>query len=293
MAKRDPRKMALQIAGLRVNETCLPEDERVFEDPYAEYFFPEEVRKQFQDVTFIKEERAKYEQFMPGVNGAAVARIRFIDECLAEGLQNGLKQMVIIGAGYDTRAYRIKGIQEALKVFEVDHPDTQAVKTATIRTIFGDLPKHVVHVPVVFGQDRLDEKLFDLGYDPGLKTLFIVEGLLMYIPPTSVDLLLAFIARASGSGSAVVCDYFDTSVIEGTCPLQEAQALKKFVEAEGAPLQFGIPEGEVEMFFTDRGFSSVSRVSTATCKEKYFSGANDDRTVSPMFNFVHATVADN
>lgn len=292
MAARDPRKMALQIAGLRANETRRPENERVFEDPYAEYFFPKEIRKQFQDATFVKKERAKYEQLMPGVNGAIVARIRFIDNYLSMHLQDGLMQLVIIGAGYDTRAYRIKGVKEALKVFEVDHPDTQAIKTETIRSIFDTFPEHVSYVPVVFGRDRLDQKLRDHGYNPGLKTLFIIEGLLMYIPPPAVDVLLAFIAHTSGPGSALVGDYFDTSVIEGTCPLQEARVLKQFVASEGTPLQFGIPEGAVETFFTDRGFSSISCVSTAACKEKFFRGAGRDRPVSPMFNFIHAAISE-
>lgn len=140
----------------------------------------------------------------------------------------------------------------------MDHPGTQAVKTATIQSIFGTLQEHVAYVPVVFGEDRLDKKLLDHGHNPGLKTLFIVEGLLTYIPPPAVDLLLAFIASASGPGSAIVADYFDTSVIAGTSPLQEARALKQFVEAEGALLKFGIPEDEAETFFTDRGFSGVS-----------------------------------
>jgi methyltransferase (TIGR00027 family) len=292
MTERDPRKMALQIAAVRANETQLPENERVFEDPYAQYFFPQEIREQFKDAASARAERDKYEQLMPGMNGAIVARIRFIDECLAKSLEEGLKQMVIIGAGYDTRAYRIKGVSEALKVFEVDHPETQAFKKATLESLFDKLPKHVAFVPVVFGEDRLDQKLIEQGYNPGLKTLFVAEGLLMYIPPPAVDLLLSFIAHVSGPGSALAGDYFDVSVIEGTSPRQEAQVLRKFVQAEGAPLQFGIPEQEVEAFFIDRGFSKVICTSTASCKEKYFRGASRDRSVSPILNFVHAMVAD-
>ncbi|MEJ2639607.1 MAG: hypothetical protein P8010_08545 [Desulfosarcinaceae bacterium] len=125
-----------------------------------------------------------------------------------------------------------------------------------------------------------------------MKTLFIVEGLLMYIAPPAVDLLLAFIAHESGPGSVLVGDYFDISVIEGTCPRREAQVLKRFVETEGAPLQFGIPEKEVEAFFIDRGFSKVVCTTTAACKRKYLKGASRGRTVSPILNFVHATVAD-
>jgi hypothetical protein len=101
--------MALQIAGVRANETQLPENEGVFENPYAHYFFPEEVREQFKDAASAKAKRDNSEQLILSMNGAIVARIRFIDECLAKGLLEGLKQMVIIGAGYDTRAYRIKG----------------------------------------------------------------------------------------------------------------------------------------------------------------------------------------
>jgi len=288
MRKRDPRKMALQIAGLRANETHLPENERVFEDPYAAYFFPEEVRKMARNIDWVKSERAKYEAIMPGVNGALVARIRYIDERVSDAVRSGFGQMVIIGAGYDTRAYRIRGISEKLRVFEVDHPVTQQVKTEVIREIFGDLPTHVAYVPMVLGEDRLDEKLFAAGYDSLQKTLFIAEGLLMYIPPPAVDGLLAFIRNCSAAGSSLVADVFDTTVVDGTSPLKEAQVLRSFVESEGAALQFGIPHGTVKAFFQQRGFNTVTRTTPEQCKQSYFKAASQNRKVSPMFQFVYA-----
>lgn len=123
-----------------------------------------------------------------------------------------------------------------------------------------------------------------------MKTLFIVEGLLMYVTPPAVDGLLYFVVSCSGPGSAFVADYFSTSVVEGTSPLKEAQVLRQFVQSEGAPLQFGIQEGKIEEFFKVRGFQTVSNVTSASCKEKYFRNASCDRPVSPMFNYVHATV---
>jgi len=290
MGEKDPTKMALQIAGLRANETHLPENERVFEDPYAEYFFDDETRKLFKDTALVKAELAKYEQMMPGVNGAIVARIKFIDEYLMDCIKNGLKQLVIIGAGYDTRAYRIDIVKENVRVFEVDHPVTQEIKVSKISAIFGSTPDHVVYVPVVFGADRLDQKLFENGYNPESKTLFIVEGLLMYIPSVAVDGLLSFITNASGPGSAIVADYFSTSVVEGTSTLKETQVLRKFVESEGSSLQFGIEEGKIEEFFIQRGFHQVTNVATAECKEKYFSNDSRNRSVSSIFNFVKAVV---
>ncbi len=290
MGEIDPRKMALQIAGLRANETHLSEDERVFQDPYAEYFFPAEVRQMVRNVDWVKAERAKYEALMPGVNGALVARIRFIDECLKDALESGFKQLVIVGAGYDTRAYRVPGVKERLKVFEIDHPLTQGVKVDTLKQIFGALPDHVSYVSVEFGRDRLNDKLRQAGYDAGQKTLFIIEGLLMYLPPAAVEGLLAFVCQASGPGSALVADTFSTAVVSGSSPLPEARMLKQFVENEGAVLQFGIGEEKEEAFFKSRGFSRVSRVSTAWCKDKYFKGPSRERAVSPMFTFIHAVV---
>lgn len=286
----DPRKMALQIAGLRANETHMPENERVFQDPYAEYFFPEEIKQMLLDPALVKAELGKYEQMMPGVNGAIVARIKFIDTYLADCIADGTEQLVIIGAGYDTRAYRVEGVKAHLRVFEVDHPTTQAVKTETIKGIFNQLPDHVVYVPVVFGQERLDQKLVSCGYSPLKKTLFIIEGLLMYIPPPAVDGLLAFIAKGSGSGSSLVADYFDTTVIDGTSPLKEAQVLRQFVENEGSRLQFGIQSGEEEAFFIARGFDQVTCVTSASCKERFFTNESRKRTVSPMFKFVYASL---
>jgi methyltransferase (TIGR00027 family) len=289
MVEIDPRKMALQIAGLRANETHLPENERVFQDPYAEYFFPDEIRKLFREPGQVKAELQKYEQMMPGVNGAIVARIKFIDECLIDLIANGLKQLVIIGAGYDTRPYRIRGVQEMLKVFEVDHPATQAFKIEKLNEIFGVLPDHVIYVPVVFGQDSLGEKLSAFGYNKELKTLFIIEGLLMYIPPAAVEGLFAFITIASGPESAIVADYFDTTVVEGKSPLKEAIVLRQFVENEGSSLKFGIQAGKGEKFFKQCGFRHVYCVSATACKDKFFTNDSRNRTVSPMFNFVYAT----
>lgn len=290
MSKRDPRKMALQIAGLRANETCLPEDERVFYDQYAEYFLSDEMRKALNSLEQVRAAISHYDQIMPGVNGAIVARIRFIDEYLLECITTGFKQLVIIGAGYDTRAYRFEDVKKNLKVFELDHPVTQEVKMEKIKEIFVALPDHVIYVPVVFGADRLDQKLFESGYNSDLKTLFIMEGILMYIPPQAVDGLLAFVAKVSGPGSSFVADYFTDSVIDGTSTLKEAGVLRQFVESEGSPLQFGIKEGKIDEFFKERGFHDVTNVTSVSCKEKYFKNASSNRTVSSMFNFVHATV---
>lgn len=290
MEKLDPRKAALQMAGLRAIETHRPEDERVFVDPYAEYFFPEDVDRTAEGIDWAKAESSKFETLMPGVNGALVARTRYIDECLLELINAGLKQIVIIGAGYDTRAYRIQEIRKNCKVFEIDQPLIQEEKINTIKKNVTDPQDHVTYLPMQIGQGRLDKKLINAGFDPNQKALFIAEGFLMYLPPFAVSILLNFIVGTSVPGSALLADWFNNAVVDGTSPLKEAKAFKDFVEKNGAPLRFGISDEKAEAYFQKRGFKHVECVNAQWCKEKYFKGTGRNRLVSPMFNFVYAVV---
>ena len=80
-------------------------------------------------------------------------------------VNDGLEQLVLLGAGYDTRAYRITGLNH-VTVFEVDHPNTQSFKIEKINQILESTPDNVVYVPVDFETEYLGPKLFDYGYDP-------------------------------------------------------------------------------------------------------------------------------
>src|SRR5205085_11696149 len=99
----------------------------------------------------------------PGSRLAVVVRTRFIDDALREGLAAGLDQVVLLGAGFDARAHRIAGI-ERVRVFEVDHPDTQAAKRERVRRRFGGEPRHVAYVPVDFDRQDLATELAAAGF---------------------------------------------------------------------------------------------------------------------------------
>lgn len=124
------------MAAHRAIEMLLPEKERVCQDPLAVQFLSPEwmaLLKDRQKLMALANESA---QVLPGVNGAIVARVRFIDEKVKQAVEEGLSQLVILGAGYDSRAYRIEGIKEKVYVFEVDHPFIQQIKA---KKIFSDV----------------------------------------------------------------------------------------------------------------------------------------------------------
>lgn len=278
-----PGKMAEAIAMIRAYESSKHEDERICYDPYAIRFINPKI------LEYVAKHRGEANASAENNSGSIVARVRYFDDFVKKSVNEGLEQLVIFGAGFDTRAYRIKGL-ENIKIFEVDHPDTQRFKVQKIKEIFGSIPEPVVYVPVDFETQTLSENLFDNGYNQSLKTLFIMEGLVMYISPNGIAETLSFIAENSGKGSAVIFDYFPESVIDGTNELEIAQDIRNFAMQQGEPLQFGIKEDKLEEFLSTFGFSNVQNVTAEDYKKAYFNGKNENRNVCELVYFAHAMI---
>jgi len=287
---KGPSKTAETIAMVRVGESRRPEDERICYDPYAIRFISQEVLE-FATCNPEKYKAflAQKERLVPGAGNSIIARVRYFDDVVNFSIGEGLEQLVILGAGYDTRAYRIEGLKN-VRIFEVDQPATQKIKVEKIEEIFGSLPCYVTYVSVDIGVDTLGQRLLECGYDRSLKTLFIMEGLCMYLPPETVDETLSFIAHNSGRSSAIVFDYIPKSVVDGTCELQAGKNWRKGLMDVGEPFLFGIKEGEIETFLTHRGFSKVKSVTSKDYKKAYFFGKNEGREVNSLLSFAYAVV---
>lgn len=134
-----------------------------------------------------------------------VFRVVALDRKLLDAVAGGAGQVVILGAGFDTRVWRHPELASA-RVFEVDHPDTQAVK----RTRSAGLPApHAppVYVPVDFTRDRLVDRLAEAGHDPTRPTVWLWEGVVMYLDDAAVAATLADIAGRSAPGSTLLLHY--------------------------------------------------------------------------------------
>ncbi|WP_440947790.1 class I SAM-dependent methyltransferase [Methanosarcina sp. T3] len=291
MKRKGPSNMAERIALIRAGESRRPKDERICYDPYAIRFIsPEILEFAARNPEKYKAEIERLEQLFPGLANSAVARVRYFDDVVKASVDDGLEQLVILGAGYDTRAYRIEGLKN-IKVFEVDHPDTQRVKIEKVREVFGSLPGHVTYVPLDLEFDKLGQQLTECGYDRSEKTLFVMEGLVMYLRPETMDEILSFIAHNSGKGSAVIFDYgvFRSSDAGETAP-EAGKNIRNFTKKRGEPLKFLIRDGEVETFLSERGFSRIQNMTSEDYKKAYFYGKNEGRVVSSLISFAYARV---
>ncbi len=286
MRKNQSSMTAIGIAIVRGIESEKPEGQRICYDPYARQFVHPWL---YRFVRFF--DRIGYSEIKgPGVMGFLTARERHIDEFLQCFLAEGLEQLVLLGAGFDARAYRFEELKRGVKVFEVDHPASQAVKLEKLEQIFGSWPAHVVFVPVDFNSQSLDRRLFESGYDERLKTLFIWQGVTQYLTPEAVEATLAFIADHSGPGSAVVFDYMYPTLLDGTVKHGEVSNMRSKRWASGEMMTFGIPQGTVTQFLEQRGFTNVLDADAKYLHETYFKGENAKRTVSDGYAIASAVI---
>jgi len=205
---------------------------------------------------------------MPGSLGAILCRTRYIDDVLKRSLEEGIEQLVILGAGFDSRAYRIAGIEQ-VQVFEVDLPGTQRLKQTRLEQVLGAVPENVRLIGMDFDRQSLDDVLKAAGFQPGKSTLFIWEGVTQYITAEAVSNTLEFLSGVAGVGSAIVFTYVRRGLIDGTDRPEWFQPFTSFASKVGSPLTFGLDPDELEQYLADRGLKLIDDVGAAEYQELY------------------------
>jgi methyltransferase (TIGR00027 family) len=271
------------VALVRAMEMARPAGERISADPYARAFTDPLSLWSTRLLAAAGVLRAIGVE--PMIN-FAIVREQYVHDLIVAEARAGLGQIVILGAGFDTRAYRIPEIA-GLPLFEVDHPVTQAEKQAALRKVAPSLPGGHRFVGVDFETDDLGEQLRAASYREDLRTLFVWQGVSMYLTAAGIDRTLAFVAQHSAKGSAVVFDYFDAVEMEKG----GAATIRFFTSAMGEKVTFGIAETEIVAFLEARGFTAVRNADAAEMAWPYLTGANARRPMPKGVNIVSARVA--
>ena len=220
-----------------------------------------------------------------------IPRTHFIDSRLEAAVRAGVTQVVILGAGFDTRAYRFAEMLKDVRVFEVDHPDTQHVKIRRVRETIGEPPANLAYVAIDFRTDDLGAALAQAGYRPESKTFFIWEGVTMYLPAEAVHATLRWIASNAGPESSIVFDYtYETNIkmMRDFDPDKLPEAAKQIAMRfrrlmAGEPWIFGLPDKAEKEFLRSLGLElrKVMGMNSAEAVEKYLTRA--DGTIFGMF----------
>lgn len=218
-----------------------------------------------------------------GASGFLAVRTRLFDDFVLGQIRSGTEQYVILGAGLDSRAYRFADDMENVKVFEVDHPLSQAVKKERVLKYFGSLPFHVQYVPVDFTKDNLLSSLERVGYDASAKTVFTFEGVSMYLDESAVKETFGFILNYSGPGSAVMFDYVYAEALEGKIKSKIITHMNnlKFIFHES--INFGIGIGLAEEFLRSVGFNAAEDFPPDKLYDLYLKPCTPSRTISDVY----------
>ena len=265
MKTGEPSRTALGAASHRAAHQIL-EGGSLFSDPLAIRILGEDG-----------EEMARQSAGRPGARRMRIfiaARSRFAENALADAVEGGARQLVVLGAGLDTFAYR-SPLAPRLRVFEVDHPATQAWKRERLAEAGISAPESLVYEPVDFSRESLASGLAAAGFDSNVRTFFTWLGVVPYLEKPAILSTFRFVANLPG-GAQLVFDYGDP-------PATLAPEMREIFEQRAARVaELGEPwltffePDELRAELLAAGFARVEDLGPRDIAERYFPGRAAD-----------------
>jgi methyltransferase (TIGR00027 family) len=271
--KMENKSTSVAFTAYRVSfyvalEQYQPAESRLIHDNLAGQLLPDNLRLVLTTLG-IKPLRRVYinliDRNSPGMRCGFI-RKRYIDDILIEALLHGIQNVIILGSGLDTRAYRLPQLS-ALPVYEVDLPETIIYKKKRLQQIYGAIPSHVRLVPIDFNCQNISEVLEGNGYSKDQKSFFIWEGVTQYISDSAVYNVFEFLQQAK-SDSCIVFTYILKDFINGV----NSFGLKKLynqTRVEKQLWQFGLHPSQVVPFLNEFGWNEIEQVGTEEYRKRY------------------------
>lgn len=259
-----PSRTALGAAGLRAAHQVL-DGAAIFEDPLALRILGADAD------ALVHEAEAEADPYRQRLRWFIAARSRVAEDALAAALERGTRQLVVLGAGLDTTAYRTPPSHN-LRIFEVDHPATQAWKRQRLAEAKIPLPAALTFVPIDFERETLADGLAAAGFDPAQQTFFTWLGVVPYLTDEAIFSTLGFIAGLSG-GAHVVFDYVnppDTMTEPGRRAMHEALVAR--VAAVGEQLRNHFDSGALHVRLKALGFHGIEDLGWPEIAARFLSG---------------------
>lgn len=287
-ASRTAQLMAVQ----RALESARPAQTRLFSDHLAPQFVSPAWRMVLLGAR-VEVVRRGIEAIYdlvggPGPRASAVARTRLIDDIIVDASPD---QLVILGAGYDTRAQRLDCLVGS-SVYEIDHANTQAHKRAVLAHAGPSAVREPKYVAVDFERDDLARTLNGAGLTSEGRTVFLWEGVTQYLSPEAVDRALSAVRFTARRGDTLVFTYVDEAALgERDDRFPEAAKWLRGTCRRGEPWIFGLSPSRLGEYLQARGFNLVSDLSTREAGDRYFVPRQRPEQGSDLYHVVTATVS--
>ena len=262
-------------------------------DYLAEYFLPPHLKFLIRFKKIRQKVKAKDRTLTPGMFEYMLARTTFFDSVFLNALNHHIPQIVLLGAGYDTRAFRFRTPSNHSMIFELDIATTQNRKRTCLKKADMDIPAHVKLVPINFNKDPLKEVLENAGYENNVETLFIWEGVCYYLDPNSVDATLDYLKCFSHPESVLAFDYA-LSVSEHN--MDQYYGAEEFVRTwkkhrAAEAFRFTVEEDQIDPFLTQRGMGWVRPFYNKEIEDKFLpkNKSSSNSRINGLFRFCLAS----
>jgi methyltransferase (TIGR00027 family) len=263
-------RTAENMALIRALEFLKPPNKRLFCDPYARRFVPP-CQQALLRPARLPVVRALLEDYFdwraPGARTSGAARTRLIDDWVREALAAGVRQVVILGAGFDCRALRMRELAN-IPVFEVDRA-AMITRKESLLSRGGRRQSQIRRVSVDFREDNLGDRLAEAGCSADIRTLFIWEGVTNYLDAESVDAVFSLFARGVCPGSRIIFTYVHAAVLDGRFATPGLGRLSAGLRAYGEPWTFGFKPEEVPSYLAKKGIRLVIDLGAAEYRQRY------------------------
>ena len=207
-----------------------------------------------------------------GAAGGILSRARFAEDSLEKAVAEGVQQYVLLGAGLDTFALRRADLLGKIRVIEVDHPATQAVKRERLAAMGVSLPVSLHFVAVDFSQEDLSHALSRSCFDSDIPAFFSWLGVSYYLEREDLFKVLRSLSEAAAPGSQIAFDYMDLKAFDPDQATPEIQKLKDKVRFLGEPMKSGLDPEALKKDLMGVGWDLRQNLSAEDIEEMYFRG---------------------
>ena len=236
--------------------------------PEALHAFMDAMTARFTELSDAETARV----FLHRIVASVCMRSRVVEEYLAASRARDMRQLVVLGAGLDSTAYRCTSLTKGMDVFEVDHPATQIWKRERLEAANIDIPDNLKFVSFDFENQTLAEALDAGGVDTNAMTFFSWLGVHMYLTDETVKATLDVLG-AYPEGSEMVMDFISPDYEQKDGFVENSvDYLAKVVMEMGEPIKSRYHEPELENILKASGFSSVEYLNARTLKDRYLDG---------------------
>jgi methyltransferase (TIGR00027 family) len=288
MKRNTASRTAQYMAMFRGLESARPANGRLFTDPFAKTFLDAKLRIaiRMSSVPWIREVITRIiERKGPGALSSAIARTRYIDDLLEQTIRKGIKQVIILGAGFDTRAWRMLSLKN-LQVTEIDHPDTASFKRRKLESI-GQLPSNIRLLQIDFNKQSLEDIARENNLDLSISTTVIWEGVTNYISAGAVDQCFRFMS-ALADNSFIIFTYIDKLVLEDPKIFFGTDLVMDTLKKNEEHWTFGFDPQQLGEYLQGFGFHLAEDKSAVQYRNVYMP---DRIAISRGYEFYHVAMA--